>query len=218
MSSDKIELKCTRLLRILGDDLQEEAKNPVEQHVGRLAKRRARSISQMLIFAIDPFSDDRTAQMAAFMHQGEQRQERLEHYLQSLEEEFVNILEIQHPAPNSDQDSSVDSGDEVANLPKVEQLKGFVLASRALVTFRTRLQIFISPGPIRVDSSGAKEIEARVSNFEIQLRAMLRHLIGRRAISTLVKNSFRVIRPKVPYGHKRISWICVSQRLSMSCD
>lgn len=220
-ATEKIERNYTRLLAGFARDLRREATNPVEHHVGRLVKFRARFISQMLVSAIDPSRRDRMAQWESFLQQNEQREERLEEFLDSLASsgDFVEATKSA-PAPvDSDGNVSDESGEE-GNLPKLSQIKDFILSSKALVTLRTRLKNFISPehtmpGEMeQSDTQGMPEapVDERPSTLEGFVGAVLRLVvpIDQRTVASLTDSLLRLVRPSIPEGHQRITWVCVS--------
>lgn len=219
-AADKVERNYTRLLRKFANDLREEATNPVEHHVGRLVKFRARFISQTLVAAIDPSRQDRRAQLENFLHQSEGREWRMEQYLQSLATsvDFAEVAKITPQPIDSDADVSDDSGED-DNLPKLSQIKDFIMSSEALAILRTRLRDFVSPEeviPIAMEPSdiqGAHEgpTDDRLSNIEVYLGAVLRLVtrIDQRTISALTKSFLEILRPSIPKGHQRITWVCV---------
>lgn len=194
-AADKIERNYTRLLRNFATDLREEAKSPVEQHVARLVKFRARFISQTLVAAVDPMRSDRTTQMEAFLQKGEERRERIEGYLLSLENDFDDPLrlgvnsqlellllqdeekgerkKLMKRAVDSDDNSSDESDDEGAR-PNLSQLKDFILSSNALVSLRTRLKNFLSPEPepeIQAQSNEHSKMDRRTPSVELALES-----------------------------------------------
>lgn len=220
-AADKIERNYTRLLAGFAKDLRKEATNPVEHHVGRLVKFRARFISQTLISAIDPSRRDRTAQFEDFLHQNKETDGRLEQFLESLAQsgDFIDSTKKAPPAIDSDGNVSDDSGEE-GNLPKLSQIKDFILSSKALAKLRTRVKSFVSPEEItpgvmqQSDTRAASEgpIHPRLSKFEVLLGAVIRLVmrIDQRAVSALTDFLLTFVRPNIPEGHQRITWVCVS--------
>lgn len=268
-AADKIERNYTRLLRHFATDLREESKSPVEQHVARLVKFRARFISQTLVAAVDPMKSDRTTQMEALLQQGEERGERIEGYLLSLDNDFVDPsrlginsqLETLLPqdeekgdrkklikrAVDSDDDSSDESDDE-NNRPNLSQLRAFILSSNALVSLRTRFKNFLSPEPepeipaqrnehtkeidgrtASVESAPeistkskdqAVDVDRRVSDLEIWLQKLLFRwkFVDQETVSAFFEATLHFFRPRIPKGHHRITWVCVSHGPSQTSD
>lgn len=225
-AADKVERNYTRLLAAFAKDLRKEATNSVEHHVGKLVKFRARFISQTLVSAIDPSRHDRTAQLENYLHQNEQTEGRLEKFLESLVMSggFVEATKGAPPPNDSDANMSDESGEE-GSLPKLSQIKEFILSSKALATLRARLKEFVSPeetlsGAIpQSDTKGTQgararseePLDGRLSNLEIFFGVVLRLMarIDQRTVSTLTDSVLKIIRPRVPQDHQRISWICV---------
>lgn len=222
-AADKVERNYTRLLAGFAKDLRKEAKNSVEHHVGRLVKFRARFISQTLVFAIDPSKRDRTAQLENFLHQNEEREGRVERFLESLTMSggFVEATKSAPPPIDSDGSVSDDSGEE-GNLPKLSQIKDFILSSKALAILRARLKNFVTPEevlPVMREQSDAQRaqgefegpLDERLSNIENLLGAVLRPVTGidQPSVSSLTKFVLEFLRPKIPEGHQRMTWVCV---------
>lgn len=225
-AADKVERNYTRLLAGFAKELRKEATNSVEHHVGRLVKLRARFISQTLVSALDPLRRGRTAQLESFLHQNEYTEGRLEQFLESLAMSggFVEATKGAPPPIDSDENMSDESGEE-GNLPKLSQIKDFILSSKALATLRTRLKEFVSPeealsGEIQQSdiegSQGAQgrsegPLDGRLSNLETLLDALIGLVtrVDKRTVSKLTDFVLKIIRPRIPQDHQRISWTCV---------
>lgn len=214
---DKIERNYKRLLRRFAVDLEEEAQSPMEQHVARLVKFRARMISQTLIAATDPSRPDRAAQMEALLHRGDARGGRIEGYLQSLVGNgFVDPEKTMPQTVDSDDGNSSDGSDDEVAMPNLCQLKEFILSSNALATLRTRLKDFISSEPGQEDSEEANcpqaGIEERISPIEIRLKGIADQVkvVDQETISAWFNATLKFFRPRTSKGHQRITWVCVS--------
>lgn len=226
-AADKVERNYTRLLAGFAKDLRKEATNSVEHHVGRIVKFRARFISQTLVSALDPSRHGRTAQLESFLHQNEHSEGRLEQFLESLAMSggFVEATKGAPPPIDSDVNMSDESGEE-GHLPKLSQIKDFILSSKALAILRTRLKEFVSPeealsGVIQQgDTEGSQgaqgrseePFDGRLSNLDIVLGALIGLVmrVDQCTVSKLTDSVLKVVRPRLPQDHQRISWICVS--------
>lgn len=225
-AADKVERNYIRLLTGFARDLRKEATNPIEHQVGRLVKFKAHFISQTLISAIDPSIHDRRAQMENFLRQNEHttgRQEQVLEYL-ATSGDFVEATKGAPPPIDSDANMSDDSGEE-GSLPKLSQIKEFILSSKALATLRKGLKDFVSPekapsGVIQKSDTEGNQgaqgrsegpLDGRLSNLEFFLGAVIRLVtrIDQRTLSTLTDSILKSIRPRIPEDHQRISWICV---------
>lgn len=145
-ATDKAERNYTRLIIGFARDLRREAKTPIEHHVGRLVKFRARFISQTLVSAIDPSRRERTAQFENFLQQDEQRESRLEQFLKSLAITSDAVEATNNVPPPIDSDGQVsDESAQEDDLPRLSQIRDFIQLSRALVELRKRLKTFVSP-------------------------------------------------------------------------
>lgn len=159
-AADEIERNYTRLLRKFANDLRDEAKKPVEHHVGRLVKFRARFISQTLVANIDPSRQDRRAELENFLHQSEGREWRMEQYLQSLATsgDFVEVAKSTPQPIDSDADVSDDSGEE-DNLhicTKALSDRGLYYVIRSTCYATNEIKRFRLSGGSRTNSHGAK--------------------------------------------------------------
>lgn len=225
-AADKVERNYTRLLTGFARDLRKEATNSVEHHVGRLVKFRARFISQTLVSAIDPSRQDMKARWENCLDKNEYTEGRIDQFLESLAKSggIVEPTKDALPLIDSDANMSDESGEE-SNLPKLSQIKDFILSSKALRILRTRLKEFVSPeeassGAVQQSDAGGTQgtqgrseghLEGRLSNLEIFLGAVIRLVmrIDQHTVSTLTDSVLKLIRPRVPQDHQRISWICV---------
>lgn len=147
----------------------------------------------------------------------------MEQFLESLAISggFVEATNSASPPIDSDGNVSDDSGEE-GNLPKLSQIKDFILSSKALATLRARLKNFVTPEevlPVMMEQSDAQRaqgefegpLDERLSNIENFLGAVLRPVTGidQPSVSSLTKIVLEFLRPKIPEGHQRMTWVCV---------
>lgn len=212
VGNNKLEKTYTRLLRLFVKELRKEARTPFEQQVGRLMEFWARFISPTMLWVIDPSAGemDRAEMMRILLGQREEREVVLERFLQaqgnevsSTEGGLTGLVKAMPAATDSDEGTS--DGSEVNDGPdlrRLEQLREFIVSSKAFAMLRTRLKNFV-PSNAEVPAAMAAMAAASDTPVIEQVPSDPPY------IQSLLTTIIHYFRPRVAEGYQRITWKCV---------
>jgi hypothetical protein len=210
IEADKFERNIKRLLKAYAVDLQQEARGDVEKEAVRLILRRARYIAHQIRLHYDESAGDKVVsfEQVTKISIGA----ILEDYLRDKTGRIAQTPETKSYGYD-DNDGDVStlsiSSEGEADQPEVSDLdlvKLFMLESAAYERFRQNLKSFVLP---------RRELEQQTStgpglptffSLETWHRLQVKS-------AEIIQGVRMLSRPLVRPGHKRITWICVSQIL-----
>lgn len=196
-------------LFIFASNLREEAETPVQQNVAKIVIDRIRDIIRKLDER--RIIDRDTAWMAEGSRQYAQPREWEKifgKFFTSVASDFVNTEKATYRSMRPNDGTLDKSGDEDAS-PILSQLTYFIRSSKALARMHRRLYLHPLkrvPEALYGSNDDTWGTEERVSSLEIRLNKVFQH-----NTSSLLETTLQFFRPRIPEGHKRITWICVSQ-------
>jgi hypothetical protein len=209
IKADKLERNFKRLLKVYAIDLRQEAAGDIEKEAVQLILMRARYIAYRIRQRYDKSALDNAGRFERLTDQSPGKRALLEDYLKGRGRTRQSI-ETSLLGPDVDDDDDGDASDSSASseveadqleLNDLDRVKVFMVQSAAYHKFRQNLRDFILP---RRESGQQGSASATSSFFYLDTWRRIQ-IKGIEAIHGLRM----LLRPLVPPGHERITWICV---------
>lgn len=236
MPSEKFMRNFRRLLKEFSKSLRSSAKSVLEIEAALMVRRQryylSRAVIQQLGGQFDSQSLDGQKQL--------KRRGKVEKWLSNLSEDISQSKRVLKEL-ESEQSGSEDSSDAFGCEINLKEVEYFILKTNAFKILKINLQSFIYPSvkhnvmatkstpnnifEISVETPGVAKISESRSDEKLVTGATaltrLRHRtcsIGRGLIRLIHRplNLFEdLLRPEIPQGHLRVSWICVCHVISV---